>query len=209
MTVSFDSLGVTIPVIPVVVIEDSASAVDLARALLAGGLNVIEVTLRTPAALESIRAIKSAVFGMSVGAGTVNTTAQVEDSIAAGADFLVSPGAAPGLADAAGKCGIPWLPGATTPGEVMRLSDLGFQFQKFFPAETSGGVGWLKAVHAPLPDIMFCPTGGITTGNARDYLALPNVPFVGGTWLATEQIIRERRWDELTERARDAVALGR
>lgn len=208
MSLNFDTLGVTVPVIPVVVIEDSTSAINIARALLAGGLNVIEVTLRTGAALDSVVVIKSELPGMIVGAGTVITPDQVRASVEAGADFLVSPGVTPGLIDSAGECGIPWLPGATTPGEVMRLLDLGYYFQKFFPAETSGGTSKLEAMHGPLPDVNFCPTGGITTGNAVEYLALSYVPCVGGTWLATKELIEEGQWGEIEERARKAATLG-
>ena len=185
-----------------------AQVVDLARALLDGGLNVVEVTLRTAAALESVSAIKASLPEMIVGAGTVNTVDQVGRAVAAGADFLVSPGATAGLLESAGDCGIPWLPGASTPSEVMRLRDIGYRVQKFFPAEVSGGVAKLKAMYAPLPDVMFCPTGGITQENAAEYLALPNVAFVGGTWLTTDELVRKQKWDEISAFAREAAALG-
>jgi 2-dehydro-3-deoxyphosphogluconate aldolase/(4S)-4-hydroxy-2-oxoglutarate aldolase len=196
-----------VPVIPVLTIERVADAVPLARALLAGGLGVIEVTLRTPAALEAVAAIAAAVPQCVVGVGTVTRVIDIAPAVAAGAKFLVSPGTPPELADALAQVPVPVLPGAATVSEAMALSDRGFRLLKFFPAEPAGGVAWLKAVAAPLPHLKFCPTGGIDARNAATYLALPNVIAVGGSWPAPRDAILAGEFDRITALAREAAAL--
>lgn len=170
------------PVIPVLVIEDPAHSAPIARALVAGGLRVLEVTLRTPAALEAVAEMRK-VEGAVVGAGTVLGPAQLEQSLAAGAEFIVSPGLTEPLGRAALECGIPFLPGVATAGDLMRGLDLGLSHFKFFPAETSGGIAALKALAGPFGGARFCPTGGITQASAPDWLALDPVLCVGGSWL--------------------------
>ena len=197
------------PVVPVVVLDDAKTAVPLARALVAGGIPAIEVTLRTPVALEAIRAIAGEVEGAVVGAGTVLTPRQLADSAAAGARFAVSPGATPTLLDADRGSPIPLLPGSATPSEVMALLERGFRYLKLFPAEAVGGVALLKSMASPLPAARFCPTGGIGPDNAPDYLALPNVVCVGGSWLAPADAVREGAWDRITALAKAAAALPR
>ena len=172
------------PVIPVLVIEDAATAGPLAEALVAGGLRVLEVTLRTPAALDAIRAMK-AVPGAIVGAGTVVSTGQFDEVMDAGAEFIVSPGLATTLSKRVIDSGVPYLPGVATAGDIMRGLDLGLTHFKFFPAETSGGLPALKALAAPFSQCRFCPTGGIGEGNAREWLAFDPVLCVGGSWVAT------------------------
>ncbi len=199
----------TSPVIPVVTINRAADAVPLARALLAGGLHVVEVTLRTPAALDAVRAIVAEVPDMIVGVGTVLKPLDVTRAVDAGADFLVSPGTPPGLAQALADAPIPALPGCATVSEAMILAALGFPLLKFFPAEPSGGVRWLKAVAEPLPEVRFCPTGGVNAENAAAYLALPNVVAVGGSWVASAQAIVAGDFPDITSRARAAAALRR
>lgn len=171
------------PVIPVIVVDDIAHAVPLAEALVAGGLPVLEVTLRTPAALDAIRAMK-AVKGAIVGAGTVTSPAQLEEALAAGAEFIVSPGLTEPLGRAAIASGVPFLPGIATAGDIMRGLDLGLAHFKFFPAIAAGGIPALKALAAPFGHARFCPTGGITRDNAADWLALDAVLCVGGSWVA-------------------------
>ena len=197
------------PVIPVLTIPERAHAVPLARALVAGGLTVLEVTLRTPAALDAIRAIAAEVEGVSVGAGTVLEPSHIDGAIAAGARFLVSPGATERLLDAARGVSIPFLPGAATASEAMALLERGFRCQKLFPAESAGGVGLIKSLHGPLPEITFCPTGGITAANAASYLALPNVACVGASWPAPEAKVRAGAWGEIEAAARAASSLPR
>ena len=192
------------PVIPVLTIEDVAHAVPLAEALVAGGLAVIEVTLRTPAALDSIRAMRAAVPGAVIGAGTVVNAAQFAAAAAAGSQFVVSPGFSPGLVAAAKDHGIPLLPGATTPTEIMAALDAGIDTLKFFPAAQSGGAAMLKALAAPLPSIAFCPTGGITFANAPDYLALPNVLCVGMSSIVTKAWLDAGDWAAI----RNAATVG-
>ncbi|MEO8667291.1 MAG: bifunctional 4-hydroxy-2-oxoglutarate aldolase/2-dehydro-3-deoxy-phosphogluconate aldolase [Bauldia sp.] len=195
------------PVVPVLTVEDRAMAVPLARALVAGGLTALEVTLRTAAGLDCIRAIAGEVEGAMVGAGTVLTPGQLHDATRAGAKFLVSPGATEGLLDAAAETPVPFLPGAATAGEAMALAERGLLVLKFFPAEPAGGVAYLKALAAPLPGIRFCPTGGIGLNNVASYLALPNVICVGGSWVAPTGALAAGNWDEVTELARQAAAL--
>ncbi|WP_372884491.1 bifunctional 4-hydroxy-2-oxoglutarate aldolase/2-dehydro-3-deoxy-phosphogluconate aldolase [Shimia sp.] len=196
------------PVIPVLVIEDAATARPLAEALVAGGLPALEVTLRTPAALPAIRAM-AGVAGARVGAGTLVTPEDVRAAKRAGATFGVSPGATDALLAACEELGLPLLPGAATASEAMRLLARGYDMQKFFPAEASGGAAALKAIGAPLPQIGFCPTGGVGPENVQDYLALANVPCVGGSWVAPRQLVAERRWHEIEALARAAAQLGR
>jgi 2-dehydro-3-deoxyphosphogluconate aldolase/(4S)-4-hydroxy-2-oxoglutarate aldolase len=194
------------PVIPVLVIDDAASAADLARALVKGGLPALEVTLRTPAALEAIRAMAD-VEGGVVGAGTLLTPADVKAAKAAGAKFGVSPGATPRLLDACAEADLPLLPGAATATEVMTLLELGYSVQKFFPAEASGGAPALKSIGGPIPQVRFCPTGGISLKNARDYLTLPNVMCVGGSWVAPAGLVAAGDWDAITALAAEAAKL--
>ena len=197
----------TAPVVPVLTIEDRAIAVPLAKALVAGGLTALEVTLRTAAGPDCIRAIAAEVEGANVGAGTVLDRRQLEEAVAAGAKFLVSPGATPGLMAAARDCPLPFLPGVATAGEAMTLAEAGFTILKFFPAEPAGGVAYLKALGAPLPDIRFCPTGGIGAKNAADYLALANVICVGGSWVAPADALAAGDWARVTSLSRAAAAL--
>ncbi|MDF5753888.1 bifunctional 4-hydroxy-2-oxoglutarate aldolase/2-dehydro-3-deoxy-phosphogluconate aldolase [Spongiactinospora sp. TRM90649] len=194
------------PVVPVVVIDDVETAVPLARALVAGGLPAIEVTLRTEAALEAIARIAAEVPGAVVGAGTVRTPADVEASARAGAGFLVSPGTTPSLVDAMLACGLPFLPGVATATEAMALAERGLTELKFFPAEAAGGVPYLKALAGPLPDIRFCPTGGIRPGNAASYLSLPNVGCVGGTWLTPADALASGDFARVEKLAAEAAA---
>ncbi|MDX6739721.1 bifunctional 4-hydroxy-2-oxoglutarate aldolase/2-dehydro-3-deoxy-phosphogluconate aldolase [Actinocorallia sp. A-T 12471] len=195
------------PVIPVVVLEDADSAVPMARALVAGGLPVIEVTLRTEAGLESIRRIAAEVEGAVVGAGTVTGPQSVKDSVAAGAQFLVSPGCTDILRTAMAYSGVPFLPGVATASEAMKLREQGITAMKFFPATASGGAPFLKAVSGPLPDITFCPTGGVTPANAPDFLGLPNVACVGGTWLTPADALTQGDWTRIEKLAAEAAAL--
>jgi 2-dehydro-3-deoxyphosphogluconate aldolase/(4S)-4-hydroxy-2-oxoglutarate aldolase len=191
-----------VPVIPVVVLHDVAQAVPVAEALVAGGVPVIELTLRTPVALDCVEQIARHVPEILVGAGTIVSPAQAKDAASAGAQFLVSPGTTDALAGAMQETGLPHLPGAATVSEVLRLLELGYSEMKFFPAEASGGAGFLGAIGAPVPQARFCPTGGITATNAASYLALPNVGCVGGSWLTPADALRERDWDRVTELAR-------
>lgn len=195
------------PVIPVVVIEDAGQAVSLARALVAGGIPAIEVTLRTRAALDAVRAIAGEVEGAIVGVGTVRRPEDLADAAKAGARFAVSPGSTPTLAAAARDSTLPWLPGAATASEVMSLSEQGFAYQKFFPAEAAGGVAALRSLHGPLPEVRFCATGGIGAGNARDYLIAPNVACVGGSWLTPGNLIAARNWTAIEQLAIAAAHL--
>jgi 2-dehydro-3-deoxyphosphogluconate aldolase/(4S)-4-hydroxy-2-oxoglutarate aldolase len=197
------------PVIPVLTIERVADAVPLARALVRGGLPVLEITLRTPAALEALKAIAAGVPEAIVGAGTVLNEAQLDLAQAAGARFGVSPGCTPALASAARKAGMPFLPAVQTVSEALGLAEQGFTVLKFFPAGSAGGSGWLKAVAAPLPEIRFCPTGGISQENAPTYLALPNVSCVGGSWVAPPAAVAAGRWDDIERLAAAAATLKR
>ncbi|WP_028811263.1 bifunctional 4-hydroxy-2-oxoglutarate aldolase/2-dehydro-3-deoxy-phosphogluconate aldolase [Streptomyces flavidovirens] len=197
------------PVVPVVVLEDAADAVPLARALVAGGLPAIEVTLRTPAALDSIRAIAAEVPDAVVGAGTVISPAGVADAVAAGARFLVSPGWTDTLLDAMKGSGVPFLPGVSTASEVVALLERGVTEMKFFPAEAAGGTAYLKSLGAPLPQARFCPTGGITLASAPSYLALANVGCVGGTWMLPPAALTTKDWPRVETLAREAAALRR
>ncbi|MDX3312278.1 bifunctional 4-hydroxy-2-oxoglutarate aldolase/2-dehydro-3-deoxy-phosphogluconate aldolase [Streptomyces sp. NPDC054884] len=195
------------PVVPVVVVEDAADAVPLARALVAGGLPAIEVTLRTPAALDAIREISGAVPEAVVGAGTVITPEQVTACGAAGARFLVSPGWTDVLLTALLASGLPFLPGVSTTSEVVALLERGVREMKFFPAEAAGGAAYLRSLAGPLPQARFCPTGGIGPKNAPDYLALPNVSCVGGSWMVPADAVADRDWPRIEELARTASGL--
>ncbi|MBM9594145.1 bifunctional 4-hydroxy-2-oxoglutarate aldolase/2-dehydro-3-deoxy-phosphogluconate aldolase [Roseitranquillus sediminis] len=196
------------PVIPVLVVEDAASAADLARALISGGLPVLEVTLRTPAALDAIRAMAE-VEGGVVGAGTLITPRDVEAAVEAGARFGVSPGATEQICEACERAGLPLLPGAATATEAMRLLERGYDVQKFFPAEAIGGAPALKSLAGPLPQISFCPTGGVALRNAADYLGLPNTLCVGGSWVAPADKVRAGDWDGIAALAEEAARLPR
>ncbi len=195
------------PVIPVLVIESPQQAAPLASALVAGGLPVLEVTLRTPAALEAIAAI-CAVQGAIVGAGTVLTSQDAQAAREAGAQFAVSPGSTPRLVEACEALDLPLLPGAVTATEAMLLLERGCDMLKFFPAEASGGVAALKALAGPLPQLAFCPTGGVTPENAGAYLSLPNTLCVGGSWVAPADAMRDGDWARITSLARAASQLG-
>ncbi|MEU6302924.1 bifunctional 4-hydroxy-2-oxoglutarate aldolase/2-dehydro-3-deoxy-phosphogluconate aldolase [Streptomyces chartreusis] len=195
------------PVVPVVVIDDPSDAVPLARALVAGGLPAIEVTLRTPAALEAIGAVADAVPDAVVGAGTVITPEQVTLAVEAGARFLVSPGWTDLLLEAMRASGVPYLPGVSTTSEVVALLERGVREMKFFPAEAAGGTAYLKSLNGPLPQARFCPTGGIGPATAPDYLALPNVGCVGGSWMLPADAIAARDWGRVEALAREAAGL--
>jgi 2-dehydro-3-deoxyphosphogluconate aldolase/(4S)-4-hydroxy-2-oxoglutarate aldolase len=204
-----DAIMTAAPVIPVLIIEDPKRAVPMAKALVRGGLKVLEITLRTAHALEAIDAIREHVSDAIVGAGTVLNAGQYADVVAAGSQFVVSPGATDALIDAAAHYDVPLLPGAATASEVMRLMERGYSRLKFFPAEQAGGAAYLKSLSSPLSAIKFCPTGGITPEKAQTYLALPNVVCVGGSWVATADMIMAEEWDEIERLARAAAALGR
>lgn len=195
------------PVIPVLVVEDTAHAAPLAEALVAGGLPVLEVTLRTPSALDVIRAM-AAVPGGVVGAGTLITPRDVQAAKEAGALFGVSPGVTDELVAACEAEELPLLGGVATVGEAMRMLARGYDVMKFFPAETNGGAAALKAFAGPLPQVSFCPTGGVTPANARDYLALPNVLCVGGSWIADKGLMRAGDWSGIEALARTACGLA-
>ena len=194
------------PVISVLVVKDPAIAQPLAKALVAGGLPALEVTLRTPSALEVIAEMAKVECGV-VGAGTLLSPKDVTDAIAAGAQFGVSPGATDMLLEACEAAELPLLPGAATSTEVMRLLERGYRVQKFFPAEANGGAPALKAIGAPLPQVRFCPTGGVTPANAPSYLGLSNTLCVGGSWVAPQALIDVGDWEAITDLARTAAAL--
>lgn len=196
------------PVIPVVGVNDPGKAVEMARALVRGGLPAIEVTLRTGRAMECLEAISGEVGNCIPGAGTVLSASQIEKCEKAGAKFLVSPGASPALLDAAEDSSVPLLPGTATASEIMRLGERGYRHLKFFPAEQAGGVAYLKAISGPLPQFRFCPTGGISAQTAGNYLALPNVLCVGGSWVAPAQMIEDGDWGGIETLARAASAIS-
>ncbi|AZM52968.1 keto-deoxy-phosphogluconate aldolase [Streptomyces sp. WAC 01529] len=196
------------PVVPVVVVDELGDAVPLARALVAGGLPAIEVTLRTPVALDAIRAICAEVPGAVVGAGTVLSARHVADSVGAGARFLVSPGWTESLLAAMAGSGVPFLPGVSTASEVVALLERGVSEMKFFPAEAAGGTAYLKSLGGPLPQARFCPTGGITSGTAPAYLALENVGCVGGSWMLPADAVAAKDWARVESLAREAAALA-
>lgn len=198
-----------VPVVPALVIDDVAKAAPLAHALVEGGLPVLEVTLRTPVALDAIMAMAEAVPNAILGAGSIRKPADIAAVKEAGGVFGVSPGWTPALLDAADAEGLPMLPGVATPSEAMAAAERGLEVLKFFPAEQNGGAAALKAWSGPLPSIKFCPTGGVTPGNAPDYLALRNVACVGGSWVAPADAVKVGDWDMIEGLAREAAALGR
>ncbi|WP_296431124.1 bifunctional 4-hydroxy-2-oxoglutarate aldolase/2-dehydro-3-deoxy-phosphogluconate aldolase [Yoonia sp.] len=205
-SIAAEKICLMAPVIPVLVIDDASIAALLAKALVAGGLPALEVTLRTPAALDAIREMASVPGGM-VGAGTLLTTKDVEDAKAAGATFGVSPGATDRLLDACEANDLPLLPGAATASEVMRLLERGYTVQKFFPAEANGGAPALKAIGAPIPQVKFCPTGGVSLQNASVYLGLSNTLCVGGSWVAPKDKAVAGDWAGITALAAQAAKL--
>jgi 2-dehydro-3-deoxyphosphogluconate aldolase / (4S)-4-hydroxy-2-oxoglutarate aldolase len=200
------SLLDVVPVMPVVVVDDLAHAVPLARALAAGGLPAVELTLRTPVALDAIAAIAAEVPEVLVGAGTILTPELAVRAADAGAQFLVSPGSTPALLDGMAATGLPFLPGTSTVSEVLTVLEAGITEMKFFPAEASGGAAWLKALSSPVPTARFCPTGGITATTAPSYLALPNVGCVGGSWLTPADVLGRGDWAAVESLARAAAA---
>lgn len=203
-----DSLLSIVPVVPVVVIDDLDHAVPVARALVEGGLPVIELTLRTPVALDAIAAIAADVPEILVGAGTIVSPGQVKRAVDAGAQFLVSPGSTPTLLSAMAGSGVPFLPGTATVSEALAVLEAGFTEMKFFPAEASGGVPYLRSIASPVPAARFCPTGGITAATAPSYLALPNVGCVGGSWLTPADALAAGDWERVSRLAAEAAALG-
>jgi len=192
-------------IMPVLALESPAQGVDCARALADGGLSAIEVTLRTPSALDALRAIRAALPQLAVGAGTVLDRSQLEQAVTAGAQFIVTPGTPTALADALLQVPLPVIPGAATASEIMTLRARGFRTLKFFPAASSGGIAALKAFHGPLADLHFCPTGGIGEHDARDYLALPNVPCVGGSWMVRKEWLSAGDWASVSASARRSL----
>lgn len=201
---SIKNILTSAPVVPVVVIENLEDAVPLAKALYNGGLKALEITLRTPVAAEAVKLMKEAVPEAYVGTGTVIDKATFEASVAAGADFMVSPGVNDELLALAKESDIPFLPGAATPSEVMNLASHGFKFLKFFPAEAAGGAPMLKSIGGPLPQVKFCPTGGISLATAPKYLALNNVVCVGGTWMLDKELIANKDWQAIEALAKQA-----
>lgn len=194
-------------VVPVLVIDNVTDALPLAQALVEGGLNVLEVTLRTEAALAAVEEIAKHLPDAHVGTGTVLNAADIRRSVDAGATFMVSPGATEALLDAADGVSAPMLPGAANPSDVMRLLERGYRYQKFFPAEAAGGVPMLKSIGGPLAQVKFCPTGGVSPGNAKEYLSLSNVVCVGGSWMASSKLVAEKNWAEITRLAKEASLL--
>lgn len=203
------SLLDVVPVLPVVVLDDLDHAVPVARALVSGGLPAIELTLRTPVALDAIRAIAAEVPEILVGAGTVTTPAQAKLAAEAGAQFLVSPGATPSLLHGLWDTGLPFLPGTSSVSEVLAALEMGCTELKFFPAEAAGGTAYLKAIAGPVPAARFCPTGGITLASAPSYLALPNVGCVGGSWITPADALAAGDWGRVTALAKEAAGLVR
>ena len=201
---SIENILTSAPVVPVVVIENIEDAVPLAKALYNGGLKALEITLRTPVAAEAVKLMKEAVPDAYVGTGTVIDKATFEASVAAGAGFMVSPGVNDELLALAKETDIPFLPGAATPSEVMNLASHGFKFLKFFPAEAAGGAPMLKSIGGPLPQVKFCPTGGISLATAPKYLALNNVVCVGGTWMLDKELIANKDWQAIEALAKQA-----
>ena len=208
MTSQIEAILSAAPVIPVLVIDDIDSAVPLARALVAGGLTSLEVTLRTPVALDAIRAMAEAVPEAQVGVGTVLTGDDLDAAHEAGAIFAVAPGSSPALLRAASDHPLPLLPGAATASEVMQLMEQGYLHQKFFPAAAAGGPKLLKSIGGPLPQVTFCPTGGIDADSARSWLELSNVACIGGSWVAPRSLIEQEDWDQIEALARAAKQLG-
>ena len=202
---NIDDILARAPVIPVIVIENPDDAVPLAQALVDGGLPVLEVTLRSAAAMQAVREIATRVSGASVGVGTVTRPEQFAEAKEAGAQFAVSPGLTDTLADASRDLEMPFLPGVFTPSDVMRAQERGYRALKLFPAQQAGGIAMLKALHGPLPGVKFCPTGGIGADDFADYLALPNVACVGGSWVCPKSAIESRDWEQVKRLAGDAL----
>ena len=192
------------PVVPVLVIKDLDKAVPLAKALIAGGIKVLEVTLRTPVALDVIKKIADEVPEAIIGAGTVTNAQQLKQVVEAGAKFAISPGLTEALLEAGKGYDIPLIPGISSISDLMTAKDAGYDHLKFFPAEASGGVKALKSIGGPFPDVTFCPTGGIGPANYNDYLALSNVRCVGGSWVAPDDAIESGDWDKITQLAKEA-----
>jgi len=192
------------PIVAVLVIDDAATVVPLARALVRGGVRLIEITLRTPAAWEAIRRMAGEVEDAITGAGTILTPEQFAEADRIGCHFTVSPGATPRLMAAAAEARTPWLPGAATASEMLLLLEHGYRLQKFFPAEQAGGAAYLQSLASPLSAVRFCPTGGIDERNVARYLELPNVLCVGGSWIAPAELIRAGKWDAVAARAAEA-----
>ena len=207
-TTCFTRPAFTARVVPVIVLSDEAQAVPLAHALLEGGIDVMEITLRSGVALRAIEAVARAVPKMHLGAGTVTRAAEVAQVVSAGAKFALSPGCSEALVDAVKAAKLPFSPGVMTPSEVMRARDHGFTLMKLFPAAQAGGIAMLKALGAPLPDVRFCPTGGVSTENLREILALPNVAMAGGSWLTPSDALRQGDWSRITRLAREATTLA-
>lgn len=195
------------PVMPVLIIERLDDAVPLARALAEGGLKAIEITMRTPVALDAIRAVSQGSPETLVGAGTILSPADYAAAVEAGAKFIVSPGATPALFAAAKESDVPFLPGTATASEIIAAREEGLRIVKFFPAEQSGGAPFLKAISSPIADMAFCPTGGISLKNANDYLSLPNVVCVGGSWVAPKELVASGDWAGITKLASEAAGL--
>ncbi|MEO8308958.1 MAG: bifunctional 4-hydroxy-2-oxoglutarate aldolase/2-dehydro-3-deoxy-phosphogluconate aldolase [Pseudomonadota bacterium] len=196
-------------VVPVIVVDDIRHAAPLAEALVSGGLTVLEVTLRTPVALDVITAMRRAVPEAVVGVGTITETSHVQASVDAGAQFGVSPGLHPDLVDATRAANLPYLPGIATVSELMQARLLGLRVCKFFPAQQAGGVAMLRTFHSVIPDVHFCPTGGIDARNAPEFLALPNVLCVGGSWVTPAALLKSGGWDQITALAQAAATMGR
>ncbi len=196
-------------IVPVVVLEESGGAVELARTLYGEGIEAIEITLRTPAALDAIEAVAAAVPEMLLGAGSVRDPGQVSQALSAGARFLVSPGSAPGLLDAVDEAAVPFVPGAVTASEILALRERGYQLVKFFPAEAAGGLAVIRALAAPLPEARFFPTGGITAALAEAYLAHPQVACIGGSWFVPQDALAAGDMERIAALARAAHALTR
>ncbi len=208
MSLTIKEIMTISPIVPVMVINNVEHAVPLAKALVKGGLKVLEITLRTPAALESIRRIKAEVPDAIVGAGTIINIETLNQAIEAGAQFIVSPGTTDKLIDAALATGVPLLPGIANPSDAMRLLEKGITAMKFFPAEAAGGVPMLKSIGAPIPQITFCPTGGVSQKNVKEYYSLPNVACVGGSWMCAANLVDAEDWDEITRLSAEAVQLA-
>jgi 2-dehydro-3-deoxyphosphogluconate aldolase/(4S)-4-hydroxy-2-oxoglutarate aldolase len=208
MSLTIKEIMTISPIVPVMVINNVEHAVPLAKALVKGGLKVLEITLRTPAALESIRRIKAEVPDAIVGAGTIINIETLNKAIEAGAQFIVSPGTTDKLIDAALATGVPLLPGIANPSDAMRLLEKGITAMKFFPAEAAGGIPMLKSIGAPIPQITFCPTGGVSQKNVKEYYSLPNVACVGGSWMCAANLVDAENWDEITRLSSEAIQLA-
>ncbi len=208
MQLNIEQVVNTAPVIPVLVIDDVSHALPLAQALCAGGLRVLEITLRTPQAPEAIELIRRELPDAIVGAGTVVTENDLEKALNAGSQFIVSPGTSPRLLDAVAASAVSFLPGVATPSEVMNLMEKGYFHLKFFPAEAAGGVAMLKSIYGPLPQLKFCPTGGINQETAPQYLALPNVVCIGGSWMVPNDLVQQHNWEQINRSAVAAAGLS-